>query len=587
MKGIGCFSFYKQHRKLKMELVISENTKLVFHNNEYSSQEIIQNVDIISSYLPENESSNCILLYLDRTPEMIYAILSVLKKGLTYVPVNINTPNERLRYIIENSGCRIVLTTKKYKNRFKELKTICIDDIKFKNDKSNSTLTSAVNSQNVAYIIYTSGTTGYPKGVSISYGAIKNFIKAFQKRIGCIEKDNIIFLTDVSFDISFVEIVYAAIVGMIIVIADEEECRNPKSLIKLIKNNNVTTLQLTPSRVKLIGEVDEKFDVFHNIKRLLIGGEIFPMEMLKKLNEYTKCKIYNLYGPTEATIWTSVAELTNENAVNIGKPLENMEIYIVDDDINPVSNGEKGEILISGAGLALGYVNDSKLTSKNFVCPSFLNGKKAYLTGDIGYYDKNGQIIFVGRNDNQIKINGYRIELEEIESVLNSYHKIQNSIVGVENNKLVAVYIEKDTIDFEELKRFIKLKLPDYMIPLEFRKIEKFLYTDSMKIDRKAVLKSGNPENCPKSIELLDQTESSIINIVKENIDSNKEVYLESRFEDLGLDSLDFVQIIVSIEEKFDFEIEDEMLTTSAFLTINSLVQYVKSRKENVKLKEH
>lgn len=562
-----------------MKLEVSTETKLIFHENECSNQEIFLNVSKISNSLPEKGENNCVLIFLNRSPEIIYALLAVLKKGLTYVPVNINTPKERLDYIIENSGCQIVLTTTKYKGRFEEIKVICVDDIEPINEKI-SNLNMDVDSQDIAYIIYTSGTTGHPKGVSISYRAIENFIKVFNKRIGSIEQDKIIFLTDISFDISFVETIYAAAQGMTIVIADEEECKNPKSMMKLIKNNNITTLQLTPSRLKLIEEVDEEFECFHEIKRLLIGGEVFPVEMLKNLNRYTKCKIYNLYGPTEATIWATVAELTDEEEVNIGEPLENMHVYIVDKNNNPVQDGEKGEILITGTGLALGYVNDNKLTDRSFIYPSFLNGEKAYLTGDLGYFNKNGQIVFLGRYDNQIKINGYRIELEEIESVLNSYYKIRNSIAGVENNKLVAIYAEKEEVCSDELKEFMKSKLPDYMIPSEIRKTDNFLYTDSMKIDRNAMLARKNYKKS-ENLEVLDKTEKRVLDVIDKNVEGDRVVHLESSFEELGLDSLEFVKIIVSIEEEFGFEVEDEKLTTSAFPTINSLIQYIKSRDDN------
>ena len=281
--------------------------------------------------------------------------------------------------------------------------------------------------------------------------------------------------------------------GLTVVLANEDEQRNPKLMAKLIQNNAVDMIQMTPSRMQLLLNHDKELSCLQNVKEIMIGGESFPLSLLKTLQEKTSAKIYNMYEPTETTIWSAVSDLTVKKRIDIGHPIKNTEIYIVDENLYILPSGQAGEICISGKGLAKGYVGRDNLTSEKFLCLPQKPDIKVYRTGDMGRYLPDGDLEYLGRTDNQVKIRGHRIELEEIENHINQYNGIKQSVVVAleisETDKILnAFFTSENEVDSKDIKDYLSLKLPDYMIPVRFKRVEEFIQTVNGKIDRKRVL---------------------------------------------------------------------------------------------------
>lgn len=233
--------------------------------------------------------------------------------------------------------------------------------------------------------------------------------------------------------------------GMTVVLGSKQEINNPQKQIQLIKCHNINMMQITPSALRLLCNIDMELSFLSNVQTIMVGGEVFPQEILSKLQFYPNLKIYNMYGPTETTIWSSVADLTDSSCIYLGAPICNTEIMLLNDDLCVVDDGIKGEICISGSGLAERYHNNEKLTKEKFCVLQQPFNKTVYRTGDIGVVDGNGKLLYVGRNDNQIKFHGHRIELEEIEATILSTDKVSIVVVcfDKESDQLIAFYSSK------------------------------------------------------------------------------------------------------------------------------------------------
>lgn len=464
-----------------MQMIIPDNAEIVFHKIKYDSSVIKRKVDIIMSNILRFTGCKKIMIYLDRSPEIIYSMVSIFRLGYTFIPVSINTPKKRIEYILKNSEVELVITNSKYKNIFDNYNVICIEDI----DKIESFYNfPQIDPNDISYIIYTSGSTGTPKGVEISYESLLNFMEGLNSSVEFRTYTSIAFFTDISFDISIVESLISIINGLKIIISDEKEQRNPRLMANLIKENEISVLQMTPSRLLLLQEIDKSFSCLKSLKMIMVGGEPFPKKLLIDLQKYTNAHIYNMYGPTEATVWASVSNLTNKKNIDIGTPILNTKFYILDENLNQMNDGEIGEIVISGKCLANKYTNNKLLTKEKFVYSKFYPNERMYKTGDLGKCS-NGVYECLGRNDNQIKLNGYRIELEEIEKVAALYPSIIRTMAFLHNNILILLYKSDSEINELNLKNFLKDTLNEYMIPSKILKVDDFIYNNAGKIDRK------------------------------------------------------------------------------------------------------
>ncbi|MCP5052601.1 MAG: amino acid adenylation domain-containing protein, partial [bacterium] len=278
----------------------------------------------------------------------------------------------------------------------------------------------------LAYVIFTSGSTGKPKGVMIRHRNAVNFFKGMTDKIDFSPGKTILALTTVSFDIFLLETLLPVTRGLKVVIADENEQKDPRLLANAIISHRVEMLQMTPSRLQLLLSLQENLHCLAGVTQLMVGGEVFPVRLFQQVKDNFSGKIYNLYGPTETTVWSTVKDLSNgqPGEITIGKPIANTRIYIVNGDMRLQPVGVPGELLIGGDGVAEGYLYNPSLTDEKFIASPFNNGERLYRTGDLARRLPGGELEFLGRTDQQVKIRGFRIQLEEIEEQLVKHRDI-------------------------------------------------------------------------------------------------------------------------------------------------------------------
>jgi len=542
---------------------------IIFGNKNYGENDY-QN--IINEYKHDWSKIKRVALIMKRSPKLLYLIYYFFKNDITFIPIDADYPVNRVEYILNDSRPDLILSDLNINNRY---------------DK-----TEEINCAQTAYILYTSGSTGNPKGVVIPKAALFNFIEGISEIIDFTPGKRIACLTTVSFDIFFLESIMALYKGLTVVLANENEQRNPKLMATLIQDYSVDMIQITPSRMQLLLNHDKELSCLKNVKEIMIGGEPFPLNLLRTLKDKTTAKIYNMYGPTETTIWSTVSNLTHKDRIDIGHSIKNTEVYIVNESLSILPNGQAGEICIAGKGLAKKYVGRDKLTADKFVYLPQKPDVRIYRTGDMGCYLPDGNLECLGRTDNQVKIRGHRIELEEIESHLNQVNGINQSVVIAletsETDKILeAFYISDNALDPKDITDYLSAKLPEYMIPAIFKRVQNFIQTANGKIDRKRILecveiKTDDATPVKSHISELNEVQKKAFIVIVSTLDSRfRDVTLETTFAGIGVDSITFITIVVALEGAFDFEFDDEMLLITVFPTIKSMIEYVESKLGN------
>ena len=427
-----------------------------------------------------------------RSTEMIIAILAVLKAGGAYIPIDPSYPKERIEYMLDSSKAKTLLT-KKNLDRKIEFENKILIDLSNKNIYSlpKENLDSINKPEDLAYVIFTSGSTGKPKGVMLMHKNINNFIKGIMKKLEFSSNQTMVSITTISFDIFVLESLLPLQNGLKIVIANEQEQTSAKLFNELCIKNNVDIIQTTPSRMQIFMTSEEDAEFIQKAKYILIGGEPFPSVLLESLKKMSSAKIYNMYGPTETAVWSTVKELTNEETIDIGKPIANTQVYVLDKNHKPLPYGVSGELYISGDGVSKGYLNREDLTKECFIKNPFVPNTIMYKTGDLCALLENGNIKCLGRIDNQIKIRGLRIELGEIETLIQKYPHIIKTVAvkqKIEDREFISAYFVSDKrIAISELRKYITHSLPKYMVPSYFIALDEFPYTPNGKVDKKAL----------------------------------------------------------------------------------------------------
>lgn len=558
-------------------MVVHEKSKLIYKNNIFEAKDIQDYIDNIKSILltKDNIFDNVIAIESEKNPELIFAIFALMDLKIPFTIINRSVPKQRREYMRKKAGVSYTIVTDPYYGT-SDSKIIKLD-INSINNNTGSTGRNTVNCNywsTIAYILFTSGTTGFPKGVEVTREGLANFIDSIPKIIEGLNNGKIASFTNNMFDIFFLESIMALSIGMEVYLPDETINRNPAKYVEFLIANEIDTLQITPSMVNMLEMYDSRMDWLKNIKILMIGGEPFPEKILTKLSSLKNIRIYNMYGPTETTIWSTVAELTGKEKVNIGKPIANTEVSIRHDDGSLSKAGEIWEICISGVGLARGYVNDIPLTQRFF---KNKNGSRYYCTGDLGKLNDDGYLEYIGRIDNQVKINGFRIELEEIESVILKYDGINDVCVSVKKTErsesLVAFVVKYGVVDLDKLKEFMRRYLPEYMIPSQIVIIREMKYTPNGKKDRKSLI-----EGMEDLFDTQNNREMKCDNRLENYIVNKLEFYLQGKFnmadtfENIGIDSLEYVSLITEIEDEFECEIPDDMLEITFFISVQEMI---------------
>ncbi|GAA3516795.1 non-ribosomal peptide synthetase [Aquimarina addita] len=530
-------------------------TILVFEDNEitYNNLDVLTNR--FSNYLIDQfdvKTEDLIGIKLQRSEWLIITLLSVLKAGGVYVPIDPNDPNSRIEYVEKDSNCKVIIDES------------VLDDFRRKEfDYDKKAPIVEINSKNLMYVIYTSGSTGMPKGVMIEHGGIVNRLSWMWNVLNFSKNEIILQKTKFTFDVSVWEIFLPLCWGAKLIVCKEEDAYSPFNIVSLIKNHNITCIHFVPSMLNLFMKAlfhDEnlKNDI-SSLKRLITSGEVLPISMVQNWYRKLDFEICNLYGPTEASIdVTHHTTSMNDQIVPIGRPIWNTQIYILGDKNVLQPEGVIGEIFIGGSGLARGYINRPKLTREKFIENPFIKGEKIYKTGDLGRWLSDGNIEFLGRIDEQIKLRGYRIELGEIEHHLLNHKNIREAAVLLkeidnEESLLVAYLVFDDNNIDDGIKDYLRKLLPDYMLPSKYVQLERLPLTGNGKIDKKSLISyEGNTMRLGvEYIPPQDKLELQLVQIWQEILSIEK-IGINDNFFDIGGHSLRATKLVSAINIKFD-----------------------------------
>ncbi len=431
-------------------------------------------------------------IYLERSLDMLVAVLGVLKSGAAYVPMDPIYPPQRIQFMIEDSQMPVIITQQSLVDTLPDHMAHCILI-----DETNAPLAQQPThnpeqvgtADSLAYVIFTSGSTGRPKGVQIPHRALVNFLLSMQAQPGIQPGDVLASVTTLSFDIAGLELYLPLISGACVVILSADTSTDGISLAQALDHYQATILQATPATWRLL--VETGWPGSPGLK-MLCGGEPLPLVLAQQLLQRGG-ELWNMYGPTETTIWSTVCHITDQDAtISIGRPIANTQTYILDRHLQPVPLGVIGSLYIGGDGLARGYLNRPDLTGEKFIPNPFQPDGRIYHTGDLARYLPDGSIECLGRDDSQVKIRGFRIELGEIEAVLRQHSAIQHAVVLAREDipgekKLVAYYTSETSPTSRELSRYLREKLPTYMVPSAYVALETFPLTPNGKVDRRAL----------------------------------------------------------------------------------------------------
>jgi len=524
------------------------------------------------------KSDSIVGIMLDRSLEMMIAIMGILKAGGAYLPIDPGYPKDRISYMLSDSKAPVLITQEKYKEHFEFKGDVILKEVLMQSGEESTNFTEASTPENLAYVIYTSGSTGKPKGVMIEHRAVNNFIKGMTDLIEFAPDKTILALTTISFDIFVLETLLPLTKGMKVVIADEKEQKDAALLSEVIKTQHADMLQVTPSRIQMLLNDKKSTDCLEGVRTLMVGGEALPETLLKEIKQVFRGRIYNMYGPTETTVWSTVKELTKEDRISIGKPIANTMVYITDSSMMPVPVGVPGEFYIGGDGLARGYLNNPELTKERFIENPFIHGGRIYRTGDLARWLSDGNIEFLGRIDQQVKIRGYRIELGEIESAINEQEGVVEAVVYVREsrtrNQYLCAYLVVDKTDVQSIKNNLKKKLPEYMLPTSYIIVDKIPLTPNGKVDRQALLDIQRPEDIQNKMPPRNFHDSAIADIWKEVL-GLEEVYIHDDFFEIGGNSINIIQVAYQIKEILGVEITAADLM--AYRTVHELSDYITS----------
>ncbi|WP_240903879.1 non-ribosomal peptide synthetase, partial [Chengkuizengella sediminis] len=535
--------------------VVFEEQKLTYKQLNEKANQLAQSLN--NKGVQANE---LVAIMADRSLEMIIGILSILKAGAAYVPIDPSHPEQRIQYMLKDSRSKWVLTQTRYFNQIKieDGEVIDLENKELYQGDSNNRL-SMTKSHDLAYVIYTSGSTGEPKGVMVEHLALHNFIEAiydqFNRQIDV--KDRCLSLTNISFDVSVGEIFLPLMLGARLVLFDFHKTLDIHLLQQTIINEDITFAYIPPTILPELAQLLET-NQHVSLNKMLVGVEPIKDEVLDKymmLND--SMQIINGYGPTEATICSNFYKFGSHKVVGrnvpIGKPLVNNQIYLLDSNDQLVPVGVPGELCISGFGLARGYLFKPEITADKFVSNPFHQGERMYRTGDLARWLPDGNIEYLGRIDFQVKIRGYRIELGEIESQLLKHPEIIESVVMVQDDELgdknlCAYVVCKKEMNSTQLRAHLSQSLPEYMVPTYFVKIEKIPLTPNGKINRKALPKPENNTNV-QYIAPSNEMESDLVRLW-EGILGTKSLGVQNNFFEFGGHSLKAVQMISKIHKE-------------------------------------
>ncbi|MBD2281009.1 non-ribosomal peptide synthetase, partial [Aphanizomenon flos-aquae] len=538
---------------------------VVWENQQLTYRELNQRANQLANYLkslgvkPELLVGICI----ERSLEMIVGLLGILKAGGAYVPLDPHYPPERLAEMLNDSQASILLTQQKLRQKLSDYTGLLIDlDSQWQviSQDGEQNIVSEVQADNLAYVIYTSGSTGKPKGVMISHRSLVNAYWGWEEAYQLsTHTSSHLQMASFSFDVFTGDMVRALCSGGKLVLCPRELLLMPEQLYQLMQTEKVDCAEFVPVVIRnLIGYLEKTGQNLELVRVLVVGADswyVHEYQQLQKLCQQNT-RIINSYGTSETTIdscyfESSAINLASDVLVPIGRPLSNIKIYILDGNLEPVAIGVHGELYIGGTGVARGYLNLPELTQAKFIPNPFsdVKSERLYKTGDLARYLADGNIEYLGRIDNQVKVRGFRIELGEIEAVLNTHPQIQQAVVMVREDiyghkRLVAyIAISDNFMTSNQLREFLKQKLPDYMVPSAFVTLETLPLTPNGKIDKKAL--PTVDDIAPSTVYIAPTTAiEEIFTKIWQELLLKEKVSIQDNFFEIGGDSILSIQVV-------------------------------------------
>ncbi|MBU5265930.1 non-ribosomal peptide synthetase [Virgibacillus proomii] len=562
-------------------------------HNKLTYEELNRRANQMARVLRNNgiKAESIVGIATDRSIEMIISMLAVMKAGGAYLPIDPSYPDDRIKYIVEDSKMECLLVQSKLKEKFQSFSTtnmLWMDDSSLFEGEGTSNLNISSQKNDLAYVIYTSGSTGNPKGVLIEHQSIVNTLTWRAEYYHYTEVDAVLQIPPFVFDSSVGDIFTSLISGAKVVLFRSEDRLEMNKLARLVHEENVTNFLIVPSLYKKFIE-NLTYDL-PSLRFVTLAGEDLTEGLVEDhFKRFDHVDLYNEYGPTENSVASTVYKFDKNNIqVRIGTPIHNTNCYVMDKKNKIQPFGITGELQVSGRGLARGYLGNKGLTNEKFYYNQEM-GEKLYKTGDLVKLLPDGELVYIGRVDNQVKIRGNRIELGEIERKLMEHDQIKEAIVTTkddENNgtkKLVAYIVKKEHITLESIKQFISEKCPNYMVPEYVIFLKEIPLTLNGKIDRKAL---PNPKGNLNNREMespINETQEKLVRIWQQLLD-RQDIGVHDKFFDVGGDSLKLISLTSLINREFEttFNVKDLF----KYPSISSLSKIILKEEKDMKEKK-
>lgn len=552
----------------KTVLSVRANDKAIYYDEKYYTyRELDEKSWYVANYLKKYVTSNNVGVRMESSFDYVCTVLGVLKAGKCFVPLDIHWPDDRILYVQKNGDLDCIVESGDECLFGK----ITIEEIYNAKEQGEDREWGIGCS---AYIMYSSGTTGRPKGIEIGTEGLINLVEWFGDVFLGTDIERVLQLARISFDVSVEEIFGTILNGKILLIPKPAIRYHKVKLRKFIAEHNVNLIELVPATLKEFFDGEEKIGC---LKTIICGADVLHEELKNSIISIGY-ELYNNYGPTETTVDTMYYRCSLAEPVQLGNCIPGCHYVIIDECGNKVKKGGLGEIWFSGINLAIGYLKEVELNNDRFVD---YEGERFYRTGDLVRIDNQNRVFYCGRTDNQVKIRGQRVELEEIERVFADEMEVKICAAickKQEHEKIVLFYEASEEYEYRMIFDKLRKRLPDYMMPSFFQYMDKLPCTDNGKVDRKA-LSECNIMQDRKCINYeYDEFTQKIVKIMCEILErDSEEIDLFSNFEQLGFDSLSFVRFLVEIEMCWDIELDDELLILDNKLTVHDMIKNIKN----------
>lgn len=558
----------------QIELIPPDAAAVICGEKTLSYAELDERSSALAGYLRNQgvTRESIVGLLVTRSFDYCIGVLAILKAGGAFLPIDSELPQERISYMLSDSGAKVLIISPRLENKCSELKMTVIKADSQLTLPSETVLSTECDPNSLAYVIYTSGSTGQPKGVQIEHHSAVHFVYSLNEIWNFSPGARLLCAASISFDISVMEVLLAFLNGATLVLAQEQEVNIPRNMARLIESAKVNMMVVTPGRMELLLSDNLGASCIRDFREIGMGGDVLSEKLLARVQELTRARIINFYGPTEITVCATYIDVSDAKVPSIGKPMPNVRTYILDEHKNPVPIGVPGELYIGGPGVSRGYLNKAELTADKFIDSPFIPGQKLYRTGDLTRWYPLGEIEFLGRIDKQVKIRGYRIELGEIEARLMQISGVTACAVAdrtdAAGHKFLCAYLCGNPPRKSEIKAQLLRDLPAYMVPSYFINIKEMPFNASGKVDRDKLPDPLSAKETMKDDYVPPETSTErILAGIWENVLNTDRIGRYDSFFDIGGDSLTIVAAMAQVVQEFHVDISLEEVYRSSRLS--------------------